>query len=236
MPPSTTCWQRLLRRATQRDGARVVIEEFMTGRRSQLHRCCATAKRAHAGHQPGPQAGGRWRHRPQHRRHGRLLARAGGHAQCACASVMREIIHPTIAGMAKDGVAYTGFLYAGSDDRLAQGQPRTVEFNCRLGDPEAASHPDAPEERPLRSADACHRWQRPGPGRRGTAVGPPHGAGRGDGRTRLPGRRRARAMPSPALPAGSARIAGLPCRHGAGRRPAEAPAADAVFSVCHRAR
>ena len=51
------------------------------------------------------------------------------------AKVMQEIILPTIAGMAKDGINYTGFLYAGlMIDAL--GQPRTVEFNCRLGDPE----------------------------------------------------------------------------------------------------
>jgi phosphoribosylamine--glycine ligase len=51
------------------------------------------------------------------------------------ARVMREIIQPAIAGMAKDGIPYTGFLYAGlMIDRA--GAPRTVEFNCRLGDPE----------------------------------------------------------------------------------------------------
>jgi phosphoribosylamine--glycine ligase len=43
---------------------------------------------------------------------------------------------PTVAGMAKDGMPFSGFLYAGLMID-AQGQPRTVEFNCRLGDPEA---------------------------------------------------------------------------------------------------
>jgi phosphoribosylamine--glycine ligase len=52
------------------------------------------------------------------------------------AKVMHEIIQPTIAGMARDGHPFTGFLYAGLMID-AQGQPRTVEFNCRLGDPEA---------------------------------------------------------------------------------------------------
>jgi phosphoribosylamine--glycine ligase len=51
------------------------------------------------------------------------------------AKVMHEIILPTIAGMAKDGITYTGFLYAGLMID-AQGEPRTVEFNCRMGDPE----------------------------------------------------------------------------------------------------
>jgi phosphoribosylamine--glycine ligase len=52
------------------------------------------------------------------------------------ARVMHEIIQPTIAGMAREGMPFTGFLYAGLMID-AQGRPRTVEFNCRLGDPEA---------------------------------------------------------------------------------------------------
>ncbi len=52
------------------------------------------------------------------------------------ARVMREIILPAIQGMAKDGVPYTGFLYAGlMIDR--GGNPKALEFNCRMGDPEA---------------------------------------------------------------------------------------------------
>ena len=51
------------------------------------------------------------------------------------AKAMNEIIHPTIAGMAKDGTPFTGFLYAGLMID-SSGQPRTVEFNCRMGDPE----------------------------------------------------------------------------------------------------
>jgi len=51
------------------------------------------------------------------------------------AKVMHEIILPTIQGMAKDGIPFTGFLYAGLMID-ANGDPRTVEFNCRMGDPE----------------------------------------------------------------------------------------------------
>ncbi|MEO8738893.1 MAG: phosphoribosylamine--glycine ligase [Casimicrobiaceae bacterium] len=51
------------------------------------------------------------------------------------ARIMREIIQPAINGMADDGHPYTGFLYAGVMID-AQGNPRTLEFNCRLGDPE----------------------------------------------------------------------------------------------------
>ena len=50
--------------------------------------------------------------------------------------VMREIIQPAIAGMAAEGTPYTGFLYAGLMIDAA-GNPKTLEFNCRLGDPEA---------------------------------------------------------------------------------------------------
>jgi phosphoribosylamine--glycine ligase len=51
------------------------------------------------------------------------------------ARVMREIIMPTVQGMAQDGVPYVGFLYAGlMIDK--SGNPKTLEFNCRLGDPE----------------------------------------------------------------------------------------------------
>jgi phosphoribosylamine--glycine ligase len=51
------------------------------------------------------------------------------------ARVMREIILPTVEGMAKEGNRYTGFLYAGLMIDAA-GNPKTLEFNCRLGDPE----------------------------------------------------------------------------------------------------
>jgi phosphoribosylamine--glycine ligase len=49
--------------------------------------------------------------------------------------VMREIMLPTVRGLAADGIHYRGFLYAGLMIDAA-GQPRVIEFNCRLGDPE----------------------------------------------------------------------------------------------------
>jgi phosphoribosylamine--glycine ligase len=52
------------------------------------------------------------------------------------ARVMQEIIQPTLAGMAREGMPFTGFLYAGLMID-AGGRPRVVEFNARLGDPEA---------------------------------------------------------------------------------------------------
>jgi phosphoribosylamine--glycine ligase len=51
------------------------------------------------------------------------------------ARAMREIILPTVRGMAADGTPYTGFLYAGLMIGR-DGSVKTVEFNCRLGDPE----------------------------------------------------------------------------------------------------
>lgn len=69
----------------------------------------------------------------------------GGMGACSPAAVvtpqveqriLREIIEPTVRGMAKEGAAFTGFLYA-SILVDASGAPRLVEFNVRLGDPEA---------------------------------------------------------------------------------------------------
>jgi len=51
------------------------------------------------------------------------------------ARIMREIIHPTVEGLAAAGTPYTGFLYAGLMID-GDGAPRVIEFNCRLGDPE----------------------------------------------------------------------------------------------------
>ncbi len=49
--------------------------------------------------------------------------------------IMREVIRPTLAGMAADGNPYLGFLYAGLMI-MADGTPKVIEYNCRMGDPE----------------------------------------------------------------------------------------------------
>ena len=52
---------------------------------------------------------------------------------------MREIIEPPVRGMAEDGIVYTGFLYAGlmiGKDKEGKTTVKTLEFNCRMGDPE----------------------------------------------------------------------------------------------------
>ena len=115
-------------------GARVVIEEFLEGEEASfivmadgVHALpLATSqdhKRLRDGDQ-GPNTGGMGAYSPAPVVTPQLHAR-----------VMREIILPAIAGMAKDGIPYTGFLYAGLMID-AKGNPRTLEFNCRLGDPE----------------------------------------------------------------------------------------------------
>jgi phosphoribosylamine--glycine ligase len=115
-------------------GARVVIEEFLEGEEASFivmadgtHALpLATSqdhKRLKDGDQ-GPNTGGMGTYSPAPVVTPQLHAR-----------VMREIIQPAIAGMAKDGTPYSGFLYAGlMIDK--KGNPKTLEFNCRLGDPE----------------------------------------------------------------------------------------------------
>jgi phosphoribosylamine--glycine ligase len=51
------------------------------------------------------------------------------------AVVMRDVIRPVVAGLARDGIRYTGILYAGL--MVRDGKPSVLEFNVRLGDPEA---------------------------------------------------------------------------------------------------
>ena len=117
------------------DGARVVIEEFMAGEEAsfiviahgQQVLALATSqdhKRIGVG-DTGPNTGGMGAYSPA------PVVTPNVHAR-----VMHEIIQPTLAGMAREGRPFTGFLYAGLMI-AADGRPRTVEFNCRLGDPEA---------------------------------------------------------------------------------------------------
>jgi phosphoribosylamine--glycine ligase len=115
-------------------GARVVIEEFLMGEEASFIVLCdgknvlalATSqdhKRLLNG-DLGPNTGGMGAYSPA------PVVTPDVHARA-----MREIILPTIRGMEKDGIPYTGFLYAGLMID-ASGQPKTLEFNCRMGDPE----------------------------------------------------------------------------------------------------
>ena len=115
-------------------GARVVIEEFLQGEEASFIVLCdgknvlplATSqdhKRLLDADQ-GPNTGGMGAYSPAPVVTPEVHARA-----------MREIILPTLRGMEKDGVPFSGFLYAGLMID-AQGHVKTLEFNCRMGDPE----------------------------------------------------------------------------------------------------
>ena len=115
-------------------GARVVIEEFLTGEEASFIVMVdgknilplATSqdhKRLLDGDQ-GPNTGGMGAYSPA------PVVTPSIHAK-----VMREIIKPTVEGMASDGIPYTGFLYAGLMIST-NGDVKTLEFNCRMGDPE----------------------------------------------------------------------------------------------------
>lgn len=115
-------------------GSRVVIEEFLEGEEASFMVMVdgknilplATSqdhKRLLDGDQ-GPNTGGMGAYSPA------PVITPEIHAK-----IMREIIKPTVTGMDKEGTPYTGFLYAGVIiDK--QGNVKTLEFNCRMGDPE----------------------------------------------------------------------------------------------------
>jgi phosphoribosylamine--glycine ligase len=115
-------------------GARIVIEEFLAGEEASFIVMCdgknvlplATSQdhKRLKDHDEGPNTGGMGAYSPA------PIVTPEMHAR-----VMREVIHPTMHGMAQDGIVFTGFLYAGLMID-AEGNPKTLEFNCRMGDPE----------------------------------------------------------------------------------------------------
>ena len=115
-------------------GARVVIEEFLEGEEASfivmvdgkniLPLATSQDHKRLMDNDEGPNTGGMGAYSPAPIVTPQLHAR-----------VMREIILPTVQGMAKEGIPYTGFLYAGLMID-AEGNPKTLEFNCRMGDPE----------------------------------------------------------------------------------------------------
>ena len=115
-------------------GARVVVEEFLAGEeasfivmvdgRDVLPLASSQDHKRLRDGDTGPNTGGMGAYSPA------PVVTPALHAR-----IMREVVLPTVSGMAADGIPYSGFLYAGVmiDD---QGRPRVLEFNCRLGDPE----------------------------------------------------------------------------------------------------
>ena len=119
-------------------GARVVIEDFLKGEEASFivmvdgqHILPMASSQDHKrllDHDMGPNTGGMGAYSPA------PIVTPQIHEQ-----VMREIIRPTVDGMAADGIPFTGFLYAGlMIDRDSEGNSvvKTLEFNCRMGDPE----------------------------------------------------------------------------------------------------
>lgn len=115
-------------------GARVVIEEFLVGEEASfmvmvdgkniLPLATSQDHKRLLDEDKGPNTGGMGAYSP-----------APVVTPTIHAKVMREIIKPTVEGMAKDGIPYTGFLYAGLMIS-PNGDVKTLEFNCRMGDPE----------------------------------------------------------------------------------------------------
>jgi phosphoribosylamine--glycine ligase len=115
-------------------GARVVIEEFLAGEEASfivmvdgknvLPLATSQDHKRLLNGDMGPNTGGMGAYSPA------PIVTPDVHAR-----VMREVILPTVRGMEKDGIPFTGFLYAGLMID-AHGRPKTLEFNCRMGDPE----------------------------------------------------------------------------------------------------
>ena len=115
-------------------GHRVVVEEFLDGEEASfivitdgtnvLPLASSQDHKARDDGDTGPNTGGMGAYSP---------------AQVVTAEIERrildEVIHPTLAGLRDEGITYVGFLYAGLMI-MADGTPKVIEFNCRMGDPE----------------------------------------------------------------------------------------------------
>lgn len=119
-------------------GARVVIEDFLAGEEASFivmvdgeHVLPMASSQDHKrllDHDQGPNTGGMGAYSPA------PVVTPAIHEK-----VMNEIILPTVRGMAADGIPFTGFLYAGlmiGKDANGETTVKTLEFNCRMGDPE----------------------------------------------------------------------------------------------------
>lgn len=115
-------------------GSRVVIEEFLEGEEASftcivdgehmLPLASSQDHKARDNRDQGPNTGGMGAYSPA------PVVTDQVHDR-----IMREVIKPTVAGLAKEGMPYTGFLYAGVMIS-ADGSVRVLEYNCRFGDPE----------------------------------------------------------------------------------------------------
>lgn len=114
-------------------GATVVIEEYLPGQEVSIFAICdgtravalepARDYKRHRDGSRGPNTGGMGCYSP-----------VDGLPEDLVDRTINEIIHPVLTEVAKDGIEYRGFLYAGLV--LTEDGPKVLEFNCRLGDPE----------------------------------------------------------------------------------------------------
>lgn len=124
----------LLGSAFGKAGQQVVIEEFLTGEEVSfmamvagehiLPMATSQDHKARDNGDQGPNTGGMGAYSPT------PVVTTVLHQR-----ILKEIIEPTVAGMAAEGYPYTGFLYAGLMI-TPEGMPKVLEYNCRLGDPE----------------------------------------------------------------------------------------------------
>jgi phosphoribosylamine--glycine ligase len=130
----TAIEQMLVARTLGIAGARILVEDFLEGEeasfivmvdgRDVLPLASSQDHKRLADADCGPNTGGMGAYSPA------PIVTPEVHAK-----IMREVIGPAVDGMAADGIPYRGFLYAGvMIDR--DGNPKVLEFNCRLGDPE----------------------------------------------------------------------------------------------------
>ena len=115
-------------------GARIVIEEFLAGEEasfivmtdgtSVVPLASSQDHKARDEGDAGPNTGGMGAYSPAPVVTAEVESR-----------ILTDIVEPTLAGMRSDGTPYRGFLYAGLMIG-ADGAPKVIEFNCRLGDPE----------------------------------------------------------------------------------------------------
>jgi len=115
-------------------GATIVVEEFLAGEEASfivitdgttiLPLATSQDHKARDEGDTGPNTGGMGAYSPAPVVTPEIEAR-----------IMEEVIRPTLDGMKKDGANYVGFLYAGLMI-MADGMPKVIEFNCRMGDPE----------------------------------------------------------------------------------------------------
>ncbi len=114
-------------------GAELVIEEFMVGEEASffalvdgenaLPLVAAQDHKAVGDGDTGPNTGGMGAYSP-----------ASVVDEAMAKTIMKTIIEPTIRGMAADGIAYRGVLFAGL--MITDAGPKLIEYNCRFGDPE----------------------------------------------------------------------------------------------------